>query len=240
MTDPLLELSSVVKDYRGLRPLRIAHARLGAGEQLALLGVDQHAAEVLINLLTGATLPDQGTVNLFGRSSAEIADSADWLATLDKFGIVSARAVLLEGLSVAQNLAVPFSLEIEPLPDALRERAVAAGRAAGLEESDWDRPASALAPAARLRLRLARALALGPAVVLIEHPTVDVPRDEVAALGRGIRAILEHRDVAGLTLTADREFAAAVAGRVLELDPATGRLADIKRGWFGLRGFRKT
>jgi ABC-type lipoprotein export system ATPase subunit len=95
-------------------------------------------------------------VNLFGRSSAEIADSTDWLATLDKFGIVSARAVLLEGLSVAQNLAVPFSLEIEPLPDALRERAVAAGRVVGLEESDWDRPVSALAPPARLRLRLAR------------------------------------------------------------------------------------
>ena len=41
MTDPLLELSSVVKDYRGLRPLRIEHARLNAGEQLALLGVDE-------------------------------------------------------------------------------------------------------------------------------------------------------------------------------------------------------
>jgi hypothetical protein len=60
----------------------------------------------------------------------------------------------------------------------------------------------------------------------------------VAGLGRAIRAILEHRGAAGLTLTADREFAAAVAGRVVELDPATGRLADVKRGWFGLRGFR--
>ena len=235
MTDPLLELSSVVKDYRGLRPLRIEHARLGAGEQLALLGVDQHAAEVLINLLTGATLPDQGTVNLFGRSSAEIADSTDWLATVDKFGIVSARAVLLEGLSVAQNLAVPFSLEIEPLPDALRDRAVTAGREVGLMEADWDRAVSALAPSARLRLRLARALALAPAVVLFEHPTVDIPRREVVDLGRAVRAILERRGAAGLTLTADREFAAAVAGRVLELEPATGRLAEAKRGWFGFR-----
>jgi len=235
VTDPLLELSSVVKDYRGLRPLRIGHARLNAGEQLALLGVDQHAAEVLINLLTGATLPDRGTVNLFGRSSAEIADSTDWLATVDRFGIVSARAVLLEGLSVAQNLAVPFSLEIEPLPDALRDRAIAAGREAGLAEADWDRAASALAPSSRLRLRLARALALGPAVVLLEHPTVDVPRNEVVGLGRDVRGILERRGAAGLTLTADREFALAVAGRVVELDPVTGRLAEAKRGWFGLR-----
>ena len=50
---------------------------------------------------------------MFGRSTLEIADSADWLATLDRFGIVSDRAALLDALSVVQNLAMPFTLEID-------------------------------------------------------------------------------------------------------------------------------
>jgi ABC-type taurine transport system ATPase subunit len=233
--DCLLELSSVVKDYRGLRPLRIERFTLRPGEQLAVLGIDQPSAEVLINLLTGVALPDRGTVNLFGRSSASITDSAEWLAMVDRFGIVSLRAVLLEGLSVAQNLAVPFSLDIEPLPAALREQAVRAGREVGLAEHQWDAPVATIGPASRLRLRLARALALGPAVVLLEHPSADVPRNEAAQLGRDIRVVLERRGAAGLTLTADPDFAAAVAGRVILADPSTGRMAERRRRWFGLR-----
>jgi ribose transport system ATP-binding protein len=235
MIDRLLDLCSVVKGYHGLRPLRIERFTLHPGEQLAIVGIDQGAAEVLINLLTGAVLPDSGTVNLFGQSSASIADSAEWLAMVDRFGIVSLRSVLLERLSVAQNLAVPFSLDIEPLPDALRERAVRAGREVGLAEDQWDAPVAAIGPAARLRLRLARALALDPAVVLLEHPSADVTRNEAPLLGRDIRSVLERRGAAGLTLTADPDFAAAVAPRVLLSDPSTGRLAERRRGWLGLR-----
>jgi hypothetical protein len=38
--------------------------------------------------------------------------------------------------------------------------------------------------------------------------------------------------MATMTLTADRDFAAAIAGRVLTLDPATGALKQRRRfGW---------
>ena len=69
-----------LKDYRGLRPLRIERLTLAAGEQVALLGFDQPAAEVFVNLITGATLPDPGEVRVLGRPTAAITDSADWLA----------------------------------------------------------------------------------------------------------------------------------------------------------------
>ena len=127
MTTPagiVLELSDVSKDYRGLRPLRIASLELRAGEHIAIIGLDQTTAEVFVNLVTGATLPDRGDVRLFGRSTASITDSADWLAVVDRFGIVSPRAVLLESLTVVQNLAMPFTLDIEPPAEDIRRRAV--------------------------------------------------------------------------------------------------------------------
>ena len=74
---PVLELSDVSKDYRGLRPLRIANLVVLPGEHIAILGLDQVTAEVFVNLITGATLPDRGDVRLFGRSTTAIADSAD-------------------------------------------------------------------------------------------------------------------------------------------------------------------
>jgi hypothetical protein len=66
-------------------------------------------------MATGASLPDRGDVRLFGRSTSAIADSADWLSVVDRFGIVSSRAVLLDALTVVQNLAMPFTLEVDPL-----------------------------------------------------------------------------------------------------------------------------
>src|SRR5206468_8505523 len=121
-----------------------------------------------VNLVTGATLPDAGTVSLFGRPTTAISDSADWLAVVDRFGIVSPRAVLLDALTVIQNLAMPFTLEIDPPADDIRDRAVALAAEVGLAEAAWSRPVGDLDAAARARIQLARALALDPAVLLLE------------------------------------------------------------------------
>jgi iron(III) transport system ATP-binding protein len=233
---PLLELSSIVKSYGGLRPLRIERLLLAPDERVAIVGIDQAGAEVLVNLITGATLPDQGRVVLFGRASDAIATSDEWLALVDRFGIVSARAVLLEELSVVQNVAVPFSLDIEPLDDELRARAVALGAEAGLPPTSWDQPVSALGASDRLRLRLARGLALGPSIVLLEHPSADVVAGDRAALGKEIHAVLEARGAAAIALTSDQGFAVSFADRVLNFDPASGRLPERRRGWFGSAG----
>src|SRR5205807_1268378 len=114
--------------------------RAAPGDRVAILGLDQVAAEVFINLATGATLPDAGEVRLFGRTTSAITDSADWLATIDRLGIVSDRAVLLDQLTVVQNLAMPFTLDIEPPPDRERARAEALAREVGLPEPSWTVP----------------------------------------------------------------------------------------------------
>jgi ABC-type transporter Mla maintaining outer membrane lipid asymmetry ATPase subunit MlaF len=229
---PLLELSHVVKDYRGLRPLRVAQLAVGPADQVAIAGFDRMSAEMFVNLVTGASLPDTGEIRAFGRGTSAIQDSTEWMTLVDRFGIVSERAVLLDGLTVIQNLAVPFSLDIEPPSDDLRQRAAALAAEVGLVHADENRRVGDLDPVARTLVRLARALALGPGIVLLEHPSGGLPREEIATLGESIRRVLERRGAAGLTLTADRVFADAVARRVLVLDPATGRLSAPRTGWF--------
>jgi polar amino acid transport system ATP-binding protein len=235
VNDPVLELTDVSKDYHGLRPLRIASLSVAPGEQVALIGFDQSTAEVFVNLVTGASLPDRGSIRLFGRVTTEITDSADWLTVVDRFGIVSRRAVLLGGLTVVQNLAMPYTLDVEPPPDDIRARAIALANDVGLAESTLDRPVAELDAAGVFRTRLARAVALDPAVVLFEHPTAELAQRDIAELASCCRAVASKRNIATVALTADREFAAAAASRVLTLEPATGRLTS--GGW--LSRFRR-
>ena len=235
MTPALLEFAAVSKAYGGLRPLRIAELQVTAGESVAILGVDQPSAEMFVNLATGATLPETGEVRVFGRATSAISDSTDWLATVDRFGIVSERAVLLDALTPIQNLAMPFTLEIEPPPDHVRARAEALAREVGLAEATWGSPVARLDALGWLRVRFGRAIALDPAILLFEHASAQLPRDEVTAIAAGIRGVAAARGIALVALTADEPFATAVAERVLALEPATGRLKSPRRGWFSRR-----
>jgi ABC-type transporter Mla maintaining outer membrane lipid asymmetry ATPase subunit MlaF len=233
---PVLEITGVSKAFGGLRPLRMQQLAVAPAEQVAIVGFDQPSAEVFVNLVTGASVPDAGRVSLFGRPTTAITDSADWLAVVDRFGIVSARAVLLDQLTVVQNLAMPFTLEIEPPADDIRERAERLAGEVGLPEAAWPRPVGELDAADRARIRLARSLALDPAVLLLEHASAGLEREAANAFGASVRAIAERRGIATVVVTADEAFASAAASRVLTWEPATGRLTDRRRrGWFGRR-----
>lgn len=229
--DPLLEIAGVSKDYRALRPLRIDRLRLAPGERVAILGLDAAGAEVLVNLVTGAMLPDQGGISLLGRATAAIADSAEWLALVDRVGIVSERAVLLEALTVVQNLAIPFTLQIEPPSDEIRERAIDLAREVALPEAAWGGPVGELDAGGHARVRLARALALDPAVLLLEHASASLAPADVRAFGEIVSAAAARRGASVLAATADEAFASAVATKVLRLDPATGRLSERRSWW---------
>jgi ABC-type lipoprotein export system ATPase subunit len=224
VSTPVVELTGISKTYGALRPLRIEKLSVGQGEHVALIGLDQPAAETFISLVTGAGVPDRGEVRVLGRSTHSIADSADWLSTLDTFGIVSDRAVLIEALTVVQNLALPFSLEIEPPTDDVRRRALELATDVEIADALWDRRVQDLGSADRFRVRLGRALALGPCLLIVEHPTATVPSEAVMDLARTVRAVALRRRIAAITITLDRRFASAVATRRLTLEPASGRL----------------
>jgi ABC-type transporter Mla maintaining outer membrane lipid asymmetry ATPase subunit MlaF len=198
------------------------------GDRAALAGFDAVATEVLTNLITGATLPDEGEVRVFGVPTSAIEDEQAWLASLDRFGILSTRAVLLSSSTIAQNLAMPFTLSIDPMPPEVRVRVEALAAHAGLNGA-LDRLAGEASPELQVRVHLARAIALDPDLLLLEHPTAGLSAGEVRALARDVRAMAESRGLAVLAVTEDAEFAKVVADRRWVLDAASGALHA--RGW---------
>lgn len=230
----LVALQGVTKDYRGLRPLRVASLHLAAGQSLALLGFDHLTAEVLVNLITGAVLPDTGTVTVFGRATSAITDADAWVETLDRIGLISERAVFLDQLSAEQNLAMPFTLELDTMPDAIRATVGGLAAEVGLSADDLRTPVSALPPLGRMRTRLARALALGPRLLLAEHPNAQITGGDVSLFAADLARVVNGRGLASIVITADAAFASLAAADALTLQPATGELrrAGGWRRWF--------
>jgi putative ABC transport system ATP-binding protein len=233
--EPLVRLSGVTKEYRGLRPLRVARLELRAGESFALLGFDEVTAEVLVDLITGATVPDSGEVEVFGQTTSAITDAETWLVSLDRFGLLSDRAVLVDQFTAEQTLILPLSLNLERVSDELRDRVRQLAADVALPADALSVPAGQMSPLGRARVRLGRALALDPGVLLAEHPTATLSADEAAIFAADLSRVIRRRGLAALLLTADPQFAAVAARHVFALQPASGTLKSASgwRRWFG-------
>jgi ABC-type transporter Mla maintaining outer membrane lipid asymmetry ATPase subunit MlaF len=237
LTPPLLELDGVVKAYGGLRPLRVEALAVAPGETVVVQGPDEAAAAVLVDLVTGTALPDEGRVAVAGTETGDLATHEAWLAFLEQFGIVNSRVVLLDALSVAQNLAVPLTLDLDPLDAGTRARVLDLAATVGLDPARLDAPLAGAPPLERLRVRLARALAHGPRLVLVEHPSLGLPPGDIEACAAILKAAAAAQGRAVVVVTGDDRLAAKIATRRLSWDAASGRLTE-RRGWLG--AFRRS
>ena len=169
---------------------------------------------------------------MFGFDTAAITDGDEWLRTLDRFGILSDRAVLLDELTVAQNLAMTITLEIDPIPADVRGRVEALASEVGLGARP-DRPEGGHADAGCQTARAPRAgsgARAGPA-----PPRTSRPPRWAAKMWTGfaadLRRLAAERALTMVAVTADAAFASAMTPDVLRLQPATGDLLPQTGTW---------
>jgi ABC-type transporter Mla maintaining outer membrane lipid asymmetry ATPase subunit MlaF len=224
---PVIHIRDVQKDYRALRPLRVRELDVREGESIALLGFDRVAAEVFVNLLTAATVPDAGRIEIFGRPTVDIQDADTWLSSLDCFGIVSDRQVLVDNMTVEENLTMPLTMALHEVDSAVRAKVAAVAEEVGLSSDQLRQPAATLNAGSRLRVRLGRALAPDPRILLSEHPNASLDANDLARFAVEYARLVARRGIASIVLTADSAFASAVAQRILRLQPATGELTSL-------------
>jgi predicted ABC-type transport system involved in lysophospholipase L1 biosynthesis ATPase subunit len=222
---PLITFAGVTKQYGADAPLRLARLEIVRSDRLSIAGLDRMAAESVMHLISGASVPDEGQVRVDGTDTRAIATDTDWLMSLDRFGFVTHRAILLGTLSTAANLALPLTVSVDPMDEATRATVERLADEVGLARARLDEACQTLTPEDRLRLHLARALAAGPQFLLLEHPTMELA-DEAArrAFGETLRAVADRHDVGWLAFSDDAVFSRASGSTRRRLDLTAGTL----------------
>ncbi|MDA8436313.1 MAG: ATP-binding cassette domain-containing protein [Actinomycetales bacterium] len=142
------------------------------GRILAVTGPSGSGKSTLLAVLAGLVLPDAGSVEPPDRAA--------------RAGVVFQGYGLLPVLTAAENVELP--LQLRGLDRAaVREGAEVALARAGLPDVP-DRLAEELSGGQRQRVAVARALALGAALLVADEPTAELDADSAALVLGAIRA----------------------------------------------------
>ncbi|MFN3855921.1 MAG: ABC transporter ATP-binding protein [Phreatobacter sp.] len=186
----MLSVETVTKRFGGLVAVSDVTLTVPAGSITGLIGPNGAGKTTLFTLISGFEKPTAGRVLFEGQDiTGRTPEALAVLGLARTFQIVQPFA----GLSVVENIAVGAYLRHPGRAEAFaRARAVAA--MVGL--TDLERPASALTVAGRKRLELARALATGPKLILLDEVLAGLNPSEIRDIIPVIRAV---RD-AGVTI----------------------------------------
>ncbi|MGW5134265.1 ABC transporter permease subunit [Streptomyces sp. NPDC004135] len=230
-TPPLLIARRLHARYGGFTALDGVDLELFPGRVTAVVGPNGAGKSTLFHCLAGTMRPDRGAVLLGGRDITALPPHAR-----TRLGVARSfqQLAVFPSLTVAENVRVGAEQGREPDPAAV-ERTL---RLLGLDGPVRARPAAGLPTGTLRRVELARILAGGPRVLLLDEPAAGLDTAEVDALARVLRAlaadgtallVVEHDLdlVAGLAdvvhvMTAGRIVASGPPGRVLD---AQGREA---------------
>src|SRR5262245_46400822 len=97
----LLQLTGLAKAYGAVRALRGVSFDLRAGEVHAIVGENGAGKSTLIKIITGAVVPDAGTMAIAGRTVAHMDPHAAHVAGI---AAVYQQPALFPHLSVAENI----------------------------------------------------------------------------------------------------------------------------------------
>jgi len=160
------------KRYPGVLALENADFEVAAGEVRALLGKNGAGKSTLIRMLTGAEMPDSGTVTIGGEALAQTGSSRAAEAFAKGVRVVYQELSLVPGMSLAENLFLgrwPRKGGVIQYEAMEAEAAEAMGRL-GLDLPP-DRLVMGLSPAERQLLEIARVLVGRPRLVILDEPT---------------------------------------------------------------------
>jgi putative ABC transport system ATP-binding protein len=179
----------------------------------ALVGPSGAGKSTLLRLLNRLADPDSGTIAYRNR---DIRDY-DVLELRRQVALVPQLPALLPG-TVAANIAYGPGLAGRPceVNEALT--------LAGLNETFADRPAGRLSVGEQQRVMLARALALKPAVLLLDEPTAALDQQTRSAVERTLTELRTRLSVSLMIVTHDPAQARRLSDRIVALD--NGRIGQ--------------
>jgi branched-chain amino acid transport system ATP-binding protein len=226
-TAALLETRGVSQKFGGLvanNDISIAVAR---GEIVGLIGPNGAGKSTLFNLIAGVAPPSNGSIWFDGENVTALPATARCHRGIARtFQVVKS----FEGMSVIDNVIVGALVRAKGVR-AARDKAFEVLNFTGLR-SRTDALASALTPAEKRRLEIARALATAPKLLLLDEVLTGLTPSEAQ---KGVDLVRRIRELGTTILMVEHvmEIVMPLVDRAIVLDLgsvlAEGKPADVVR-----------
>lgn len=192
--DEELRLEGISKSYPGVRALKGVDLSVTRGSIHALAGQNGAGKSTLVKILSGAEIPDGGSIFLGGK---QVHFRTPQEAQQAGIHTIYQELSLVPSLSVAENIFLGSLPMKGPVVDWARMKSQAEAALARIGfDLDVRRPVSSFSVAEQQAVELAKALHKKARILLLDEPTSTLPLPDVARLFKVLRTVAEE----GVTL----------------------------------------
>jgi len=195
-TEPLVEVRGLVNRFG----TQIVHDGLDMtverGEVFGIVGGSGSGKSVLLRSILGLQRPQGGEVRLQGRVLNRLS-RGELRKMKASYGVTFQQGALFTSLTVLQNVQLPMLEHLQLSARALEELAMLKVRLVGLPDEAARKYPAQLSGGMIKRAALARALALDPALLMLDEPTAGLDPISAAAFDE---LLMDLRQQLGLTV----------------------------------------
>ncbi len=226
--EPVLKVEDLGIDFGGLTAVNDFNMEVYDKEIVGLIGPNGAGKTTVFNMLTKVYQPTRGKILFNGEDTAKKT-----VVEMNRAGIARTfqNIRLFDQLSVLDNVKTGFHNRVvySPVTAVLRlpvfrmkEKDIEAQslellKIFGLEE-EKDNLASNLPYGAQRRLEIARALATGPKLLLLDEPAAGMNPQETEELMSMIRLVRDHFKIAILLIEHDMKLVMGICERITVLN----------------------
>ena len=221
----VIEVKHFAKSFDGRPVHRDVSFTVEKGECVGLVGGSGIGKSVVLRSLIGLERPDAGEIWIDGEEISKLKER-ELVHIRKKVAYVFQNGALFDSMSVYENLAYPLREHVKGLSEAqIRDRIREQLEEFGLAEAMGKLPAQ-LSGGMQKRVGLARAMIIGPKVILYDEPTAGLDPYNTLKIRETVLR-LKKKGVTSVFVTHDMPTAVAVCDRFCLLQG--GRVADERR-----------
>ena len=199
-------IDRIVKDFGSFRALQEVSLTVNDGEFVALLGPSGCGKTTLLRIVAGLETQTAGRVVIGGQDVSDLAPRKRGLA------MVFQNYAVFPHMTVFENVA--FGLRMQKASQADVKRKVERAAALLHIESYLDRYPAKLSGGQRQRVAVARALAVEPAVLLMDEPLSNLDALLRLEMRTELKAVLRVVGTTTIYVTHDQTEALGLADRI--------------------------
>ncbi len=224
----LLEVRNLGITFGGLHAVEKFSVSVEKGQLYGLIGPNGAGKTTIFNLLTGVYQPTEGEIVLDGKSivgqKPAVINKAGIARTFQNIRLFKDMTVL-DNVKVALHNQVKYSAltGVLRLPAYFKQERVMNEKALSLLkifdlEGEAAQMASSLPYGKQRKLEIARALATGPKLLLLDEPAAGMNPNETAELMEIVRLVRDRFGIAILLIEHDMSFVMGLCERIVVLD----------------------